>query len=102
MANKISALFLLFSLSAITQTVLAAPPMTAEQTDEGILVLENGNPVLFVFIHMRTTIDLVQDIPLIINQGNGTFSAPNIDTTKDFVHVICWVSECSVLAIISS
>jgi Family of unknown function (DUF6807) len=47
MAHKISALLLFFSLSAITQPVLAAPPMTAEQTGEGILVSENGNPVLF-------------------------------------------------------
>lgn len=47
MVHRISALPFFFFLFSTTQLLLAAPPMTAEKTAEGILVSENGSPVLF-------------------------------------------------------
>lgn len=47
MVHRISALPFLFFLFSTTQLLLAAPPMSSEKTDEGILISENGEPVLF-------------------------------------------------------
>jgi len=47
MADRISFLFLFLSLAATAQAILAVPPMSSEQTAEGILISENGKPVLF-------------------------------------------------------
>ena len=47
MVYRISALSLLLSLVSVSQLLLAAPPMSSEKTSEGVLILEEGKPVLF-------------------------------------------------------
>jgi len=48
MVYRISALFLLFALAAVSRPLIAGSQMSSELTAEGILVSENGKPVLFL------------------------------------------------------
>ena len=47
MLYRISSLFLFLSLAAISQPLIAGSLMSSELTAEGILISENGKPVLF-------------------------------------------------------
>ncbi len=47
MVYRISALLLFFALTAISQPLIADSQMSSEKTADGILISENGNPVLF-------------------------------------------------------